>query len=281
MGSLDCKSLEASKIMVKIENGGGVTGSKYDYSKTKCHKTDKYYEITVDKIVKSFNTWFFKREQPDSVEKLSLTISRAVKLEQPISFVLYWGRGPRFEKAHPDIRCLNYLNEFVNRITNIYKGGAAITLIFTDTHARLNGFSSESTARYFKDIAQSASQFNFKFCFLGDLVQSLKAPHPRPENPSDDMIAKLSLSAAKWYQGTNAPHIAARTYYAMNMIEKRAVEAAFPDAIFITFNVCEMRELFPYRLSIFYMYSLKRGTSVKPWFLPASSDADVDCPVND
>ncbi len=280
MGSLDFKSFETSANMINITDVEGKIENNNLYFRERCHKADKYYDFIVDKILKSFNTWFFKREQPDSVEKLKDAVARAVKLEQPVSFVLYWGKGPRFERAHPDVLCLNYLNEFVNRITKIYKEGATITLIFTDTHARLNGFPSDATLQYFDEIADSAAQFNFRHCKLGELVNSLEKPHPTPELPSDDMISKLSLSAAKWYRGTNTPHAAARTYYAMNMIEKRAVGLAFPDAIFITFNGSEMRELFPDHLSIFYMYSLKRGTSVKPWFLPASSGAEGDDPVN-
>ena len=45
-------------------------------------------------------------------------------------------------------------------------------------------------------------------------------------------------------------------------------ELAFPNAVFITFNGSEFRCLFPDRMPIFYMYSLKRGVAVKPWFLP-------------
>jgi hypothetical protein len=57
----------------------------------------------------------------------------------------------------------------------------------------------------------------------------------------------------------------------MNMIEKRAVELSFPKAIFATFNSSKYRILFPRRLPIFYMYSLQRGVSVKPWFLPTEA----------
>jgi hypothetical protein len=58
----------------------------------------------------------------------------------------------------------------------------------------------------------------------------------------------------------------------LNMIEKQAVEAAFPDAIFITFNGSEFRSLFPDRMPIFYMYSVRRGVAVKPWFMPAERE---------
>jgi hypothetical protein len=53
----------------------------------------------------------------------------------------------------------------------------------------------------------------------------------------------------------------------MNMAEKRAVEFAFPHSIFITFNGSELRRLLPEGLPIFFMYSLRRGFSTKPWFL--------------
>jgi hypothetical protein len=57
----------------------------------------------------------------------------------------------------------------------------------------------------------------------------------------------------------------------MNMVETHAVELAFPGSIFITFSGSELRRLFPEHLPIFYMYSVRRGISVKPWFLPADA----------
>src|SRR5262249_39787820 len=66
----------------------------------------------------------------------------------------------------------------------------------------------------------------------------------------------------------------------MNMQEKRAVERAFPSSIFITFNGSLLRALFPEQLPVFYRYSLRRGTSVKPWFLPDEAVASVRaCPA--
>ena len=81
------------------------------------------------------------------------------------------------------------------------------------------------------------------------------------------MLSQLIHSAARWYRGHHDIEAGARQYYALNMIEKDAVAQAFPDAIFITFNGSDIRALFPQTLPIFYMYSLKRGTAVKPWFL--------------
>ena len=272
MGKLDFESFESPAEALKSVYNRNIIQKTDSLLKGNCHKNDKYDESIADNIIKTFNTWSFKREQPDSIQKITAAVLKAVKSQQPISFVLYWGKGPRCEQAHPDMKCLGYLNELAGRITQAYQPGAAITLIFTDTHAQLNGFSLKVTHKYFAEIAISAAQLDFDYCFLGDLTRTMGQPQLTHTPPSEEMLNKLTLSASKWYQGDNSPKLAASTYYAMNMVEKQAVEAAFPDAIFITFNGSEMRELFPDNMPIFYMYSLKRGTSVKPWFLPASDN---------
>ncbi len=96
-----------------------------------------------------------------------------------------------------------------------------------------------------------------------DRTEAIDAPDPDPTT-----LQRLSECAAKWYRGEGSASEGASEYYRMNMVEKRAVELAFPHAIFITFNGSEFRCLFPDRMPIFYMYSLKRGVSAKPWFLP-------------
>ena len=55
---------------------------------------------------------------------------------------------------------------------------------------------------------------------------------------------------------------------------QRAVEHAFPAATFVTFNGGEMRELFPDTMGIFYMYSVRRGVAVKPWFIEEAKAVD-------
>jgi hypothetical protein len=82
------------------------------------------------------------------------------------------------------------------------------------------------------------------------------------------VLAKLGACAAKWFRGEGTANEGAARYLQMNMVEKRAVQFAFPRSIFVTFNGSEYRCLFPERMPIFYMYSLRRGMAVKPWFLP-------------
>jgi L-tyrosine isonitrile synthase len=225
----------------------------------------------VGKIIKSFNTWAFKREQPSDLALLTRFVTQAVTRQEPVSFVLYWGKGPRSEIANPDIECLDYLMSFAARIQDAYKPGAKIQLVLTDTHASLNGHSPLETKTYHGQIASQARSRGFECYSLGDLTAASRDAVSAVgfASPSEETLQQLSASAMKWYRGQGTAEEGAKKYYFMNMVERQVIELAFPSSIFISFNGREQRELFPENLPIFYMYSLRRGTSVKPWFLPA------------
>jgi len=227
-------------------------------------------DLLVEKILQAFNTWSFKREQPDNLATLREAISRAVYQKEPVPFVLYWGKGPRSHAGAPEATCLDYLDSFAARIRKVYDKGAALRLICTDTHANLNGHLPQAIDDYFSAIRLQAQARGFTDCRLGELVRAAKEAGVEPSgiDPDPYTLQKLSDCAAKWYRGDGNANEGAIEYYRMNMIEKRAVEFAFPHAIFITFNGSEFRSLFPDNMPIFYMYSLKRGVAVKPWFMP-------------
>jgi hypothetical protein len=228
------------------------------------------YRKKVNEIVQSFNTWAFKREQPSDLALLTRFATRAMMRQEPLSFVLYWGKGPRSGIETPDIQCLDYLASLAARVRSVYGKGTSINLILTDTHAALNGHPAQEITRYFNEIASEARNRSFDCYLLSELTEA--AGHVvEPEDcqlPSETTLQLLANSAMRWYRGGGTPEEGARKYYLMNMVEKRVIEIFFPSSIFITFNGREHRELFPDKLPIFYMYSLRRGTSVKPWFLP-------------
>jgi hypothetical protein len=132
----------------------------------------------------------------------------------------------------------------------------------------LNGHSHANIAAYFAEIEASARGLGFEHCWMSHLTRAASANSEALEDaaPDDDILQRLATSAAKWYHGAETPQRAALAYYRLNMLEKRAVEVAFPHSIFITFNGSRLRTLFPKHLPIFYMYSLRRGVSIKPWF---------------
>ena len=238
--------------------------------------------VAPEKVLQAFNTWAFKREQPDSVASLQEAIAGAIQFARPVSFVLYWGKGPRSELAEPDTACLDYLESLGSRVRQVYAPGASFKLICTDTHANLNGHAPEAIKTYFDAVEQAARERGFDACWLSELVFAAEAAGAidlADEQIPDDMLEKLGACAAKWFRGEGTVEEGAARYLDMNMIEKRSVQFAFPRSIFVTFNGSEFRSLFPAGMPIFYMYSLRRGTSVKPWFLPAPAAPAVEAPA--
>lgn len=224
-------------------------------------------------IIKSFNTWAFKREQPGNPERLVPVVEAAAQAGRPLEFVLYWGKGPRAAIAAPDLACLDYLGQLAERVRQVYAPGAIFRLIFTDTHASLNGHPAEAMNAYFGAIDAAAQARGFASTRLSDVVAfaSETGATATEEEPSGEILASLIACAAKWYRGEGSTEQGALDYHRMNMVEKRAVAAAFPEAIFVTFNGSEFRDLFPATMPIFYMYSLRRGVGVKPWFMTAQA----------
>src|SRR5215472_395905 len=148
-------------------------------------------ESEIDKILASFNTWAFKREQPDDVSSLRRTIVDAIAIAAPLSFVLYWGKGPRCRIGPPDTECLDYLASLARRVGQAYPLGATITLIFTDTHAELNGHSPESMRRYFAEIEDAARRRGFDGCRLGAVTRAAGSLAAPVDDAPHDLLALL------------------------------------------------------------------------------------------
>jgi hypothetical protein len=172
------------------------------------------------------------------------------------------------------MQCLDFLAAVAARVKGVHAPGAAIMLLLTDTHAELNGYCRQDIDRYFDEIRAAAAHRGFETRLLGPLVKAagnLATAAPLEDTVSAEMLSRLTASAAKWYRGAGTPEHGALTYLRMNLIEQRVVERAYPGSIFITFNGSDLRKLFPRQLPIFYMYSLRRGVSVKPWFMTSES----------
>jgi L-tyrosine isonitrile synthase len=231
-----------------------------------------------EKIVSAFNTWSFKREQPCTPEKLHRAVATAVETMQPVPFVLYWGKGPRQHCDMPENDCLDYLKSMLDRVAATYEVGSHLELLLTDTHARLNNHPQQAIDNYFASVRTEASKRGIGSRLLSSL--SPDAGTPRSTRvmtiPSESTISALIASASKWYGGRGSSRDGALAYYAMNMRERELVEQNYGTAIFVTFNGSEFRSLFPEQLPIFYMYSVRKGCAVKPWFMPGQEAAQVN-----
>jgi len=224
--------------------------------------------VIAEKILKSFNTWSFKREHPSDTALMLKFITIAVEKRSPIPFVLYWGKGLRSHITDAERQCLEFLERMSQRIQAVYPPAAKIHLLFTDTHAALNGHDAESIDAYFAEVEAAASSPTFTTSRLSDHVAKLDpAPGTEYAPVSDELMMRLEKSAQKWYKGNATPREGAEEYFLQNMVERQAVEHSFSTSIFLTFNGSDVKDLFPSNLPIFYMYSIRKGTSTKPWFM--------------
>ena len=230
---------------------------------------DSARRAAAQKILASFNTWAFKREQPSSVDALERVIGAAIGERRSLSFVLYWGKGPREDAAMPEFACLDYLARLASRAAAVHTPGARFDLIFTDTHAELNGHPRISFERYFESVAVAARGHAFGCFRLSDVVRKAGPVAFDPSEIDDERVCRLMRSASRWFRGGGSLEDGARRYLLANMIERRAMDAVFPGSIFATFNGSDCDFLFPQRMPKFYMYSLRKGCSVKPWFMDA------------
>ena len=222
------------------------------------------------KVLRSFNTWTFKREQPSDPQLLLRVVAEAIAAQKPVPFLLYWGKGPRHDVASPDLQCLDFLAALAERVRGAYTPGAAIKLILTDTHAELNGHTVQNIERYYDGIRLEAQRRGFDTCLLGQLVKSagnLATAAPLDEVVSAETAGKPHRQCAEMV--SRRRHAAGRR---AGLSADEFDRATRRRTGISRFDLCHLQRqpaapLFPRQLPIFYMYSLRRGIGVKPWFM--------------
>ncbi len=229
-------------------------------------------KITPERILAAFNVRTFRREPPGDEQLMLQFIARAIAFNEPVPFIMYWGKGPRPTMAKPDVDCIAFLDAMLDRVREVYAHGAGLKLLFTDTHALLNGHAPDAVRAYFGEIGHYVRERGIESCWLGDVLRTSGLAESKAEDEMPQELGeRLTASARKWYFGDGTVEEGALRYYRANMIERRAVEAVYPHSIMITFNTSALRALLPLGLPVFYMYSMRRGLSVKPWFVSTES----------
>ncbi len=220
------------------------------------------------KILESFDTWKFKREQPKTEGKMREAILHAVRSKNPIQFVMYWGKDERSVAGEKERRAISYLKQMLDTIHKKYPPGAILTFILNDTHAELNGYTKSQIDHYFDSIVKQAKQGDFETTRLSTLAafneQILMKKKDDVKIP--DALLKLLVVTSKKHCKRYDPDTGAKLYYLQNQIEKKEIEQNYPNSIFLTYNGSELDKILPLKLPIFYMYSIKEGRSIKPWF---------------
>ena len=108
---------------------------------------------------------------------------------------------------------------------------------------------------------------NFYLCLYLILVKYNESSLRKKVNIPKNFLKTSQNSSLKHYKNARAYKCGATLYYLQNQLEKVAVSRKFKASIFLTYNGSELNDLFPTSLPIFYMYSFKKGSSIKPWFI--------------
>jgi hypothetical protein len=218
-------------------------------------------------IFESFNTWKYKREHPNK-EKMLEVILRAVRARASIHFLMYWGKGDRSVAGTREEAALSYLLQMLQPIKIRYVNGVKVTLILTDTHAELNGNTRSQMEEYFTSVIDLAAPAGIETVYLSKLApfdEEQLSKQIAGVRIDEDLFEVLLRSAGRHCKRYD-PGLGAKLYYLQNKIEKHIIEEQFANKIFITYNGSELDDLLPSKLPMFYMYSMGKGTSVKPWF---------------
>lgn len=221
------------------------------------------------KLFGSMNTWKFKREQPEKPEKIIENILLSIKAQKPIKFVMYWGKGEKDLAGDAEINAIQFLNEMSAAISINYLPGVNITLIFTDTHAELNGYTKDKIKKYFDSVIKLVKKYNIVTLYLSDLAkydENMLSQKVKNLEINSKLLDILKNSSKKHYKKISDHDFGAKLYFLQNQIEKKEVEKKFADSIFLTYNGSDLDGILPAKLPIFYMFSTGKGTSIKPWF---------------
>lgn len=233
-----------------------------------------------EEILTRINTWQDKRCQPAKLEQISSLINSAILNTQPLEFLTYWGCGARDKPIEAERLAMERLRAFMDKASHTTVLTPCLTLLLTDVHCWVNGKPDERVASYFAEITRLANEFGFKTRLLSDVWaaggQDPKAfldpgyQHAYSDEQSWSALAEklrdaLVLQANKHAENGN-PEAAGRKYLAGCELESAIIEDICSDSIFLTYNGEDADPFIP-DLPRMYIYSTKRGTAIKPWFM--------------
>ena len=213
-----------------------------------------------------------------------------------VDFVMLWGASNKTASTQSDAESLLYLFHFLKRVEDIYQVKTNLTLIFTDTHAYLNGYSDSNYSRYIKDISYHIKKHSFKWVLSSLMCKDKIMASGYDTYPGfiDNIIAnsmelfntinldEKNLGAVENFYKYALRHCnrigkhesglafknaeaAAKAYLYFAFFEKAVITKAFEGAAFITYMSREEEFALP-DLPIIRLFSMKSGLRTRPWF---------------
>ncbi len=234
-----------------------------------------------------------RKKQIEILEKVFIN-----SFGKTVNFIMYWGAGEKRRATKEDIQAILFVFGALKTIERSYNLKCDLIIIFTDTHAYLNGYSHEQTLDYFSDIIESLNIVNFNHIKMSDLIKPILKEEginnvnklidniinkcnkcenmnslPLPRNIRFEYMAKSAKRYSKRVSFTqshslifNSPESSANAYIQLNLKERIIVKEKFQKSIFITY-VSEAEDFLLPSLPIMRVFSVRKGFRSRPWFI--------------
>lgn len=194
---------------------------------------------------------------------------------RPVQFLTYWGCGKRRDVAEVDTAALDRLQSFLADASLVEGSPMHLVLMLNSMHSTVNAFPEDHFRAYYSAIEAEAVRRGFEVVWQDDVWDELgldvnavidRAGSGDFDDEWEDFEIREQLvrQAGKHFQGGEA-EAGARRYALTCLVEGPAFAEHYPDSIFITYNGPDMDACLP-DLPKLYLYSFKKGVTVKPWF---------------
>jgi hypothetical protein len=230
-------------------------------------------------------------------ENSLLEFFQANENAKEVNIIKYWGAGDKSSADQNDLTALIHLLGFIRALEKKFQKSINLTLIFTDTHAILNGYPINDFKKYFKDIGRVLNYFNYDHIFMSEilsnylhennlknveeLVQSIISTC-RNRNleifyEDSGPIETLRRSAEKYslryknkgnFNKNAFENIdqAVDSYLTITALEKPVIEKRYENSLLLTYNSFLDGYLTLPGLPAIQIYSYRRGVISRPWF---------------
>jgi len=201
----------------------------------------------------------------------------ALLLGLPLRFLSYWGIGRKPQCGEPEARAFEFLNGWLDTLSEIAGLDHTVEFLLTDTHAAINGIPPD-TAR---DYAESTRRFLDAHGHRSQLMSEWMREHTNRDPAA--WLESFAIDEADWravphswksalercaalrVNGDKPPAIAARQYYAVNLAESVLIAHFLPGHALISYQNPELDFLLP-PLPKVYTYVGPKHRVRRPWF---------------
>lgn len=228
-----------------------------------------------DELAKILASRQFSRDIPYREDAMRRILREVLLAHRPLPMVTFWGAGAKGAMDDADRGALAQLEAMLKAIKKKHAQGAALTVLLSDEHARLNGFDPASYLPYLAEVRAALEAMGAACVSVKDawdawgmtaeqIFSELRLRNRKHPGWWKDVPFRASLEDAAAGLGHENPTASAQRYHIMRTMESTHLTASFPDHVFLTYSSDEAQRILP-DLPTLYVWVTK-GTSHVPWF---------------